>query len=119
MNVSRRNFLKVSGGTLLLGSVGINLDPVKAYAQTLRIKDAKESYTICPYCSVGCGITAYVKDGKSSIPKATLSIPSMKDTLSERGIALSDGEQSPESNKTSLPCCRRERVERGGMGLGP
>jgi len=64
MNVSRRNFLKLSGGTFALGSLGVNLDPVKAYAQTLRIKNAKETFTICPYCSVGCGIIVHTSAGK-------------------------------------------------------
>lgn len=64
MNVSRRNFLKLSGGTLALGSLGVTLDPVKAYAQTLRIKNAKETFTICPYCSVGCGIIVHTSGGK-------------------------------------------------------
>lgn len=64
MNVSRRNFLKLSGGTLVLGSLGVNLDPVKAYAQGLRIKNAKETFTICPYCSVGCGIIVHTAEGK-------------------------------------------------------
>jgi len=64
MNVSRRNFLKLSGGTLALGSLGVTLDPVKAYAQTLRIKNAKETLTICPYCSVGCGIIVHTLEGK-------------------------------------------------------
>jgi len=88
MNVSRRNFLKVSGGTLLLGSVGINLDPVKAYAQTLRIKDAKESYTVCPYCSVGCGITAYVKDGKIINTEGDPEHPINEGTLCPKGASL-------------------------------
>jgi len=64
MAVSRRDFLKISGGTLVLGSLGINLDPVKAYAQELRIKNAKVTTTICPYCSVGCSIIVHTKDGK-------------------------------------------------------
>ena len=64
MNVSRRNFLKLSGGALALGSLGVNLEPAKAYAQTLRIKNAKETFTICPYCSVGCGIIVHTSGGK-------------------------------------------------------
>ncbi len=64
MNVSRRSFLKLSGGTLVAGSLGINLDPVRAYAQTLRIKSAKETLTICPFCSVGCGIIVHTQEGK-------------------------------------------------------
>ena len=88
MNVSRRNFLKVSGGTLLLGSVGITLEPVKAYAQTLRIKDAKESYTICPYCSVGCGIVVHVKDGKVINAEGDSEHPINEGTLCSKGASL-------------------------------
>ena len=64
MAVSRRDFLKISGSSVVLGSLGVNLDPAKAYAQGLRIKDAKQTYTVCPFCSVGCGIIVHTKDGK-------------------------------------------------------
>jgi formate dehydrogenase major subunit len=64
MDVSRRNFLKISGTTLVLSTLGVNLEPAKAYAQGLRIKNAKETYTICPYCSVGCGIIVHTINGK-------------------------------------------------------
>ncbi len=64
MDISRRNFLKLSGGTLALSTLGVNLEPAKAYAQGLRIKNAKETQTICPYCSVGCGIIVHSVEGK-------------------------------------------------------
>jgi formate dehydrogenase major subunit len=64
MGVSRRDFLKLSGGTVLVASLGVNLDPAKAYAKDLRIKNAKQSTTVCPYCSVGCGILVYTENGK-------------------------------------------------------
>lgn len=64
MDISRRNFLKLSGGTLVISTLGVNLDPAKAYAQGLRTKNAKETYTICPYCSVGCGIIVHTLEGK-------------------------------------------------------
>lgn len=64
MDVSRRNFLKLSGSAVALSTLGINLEPVKAYAQGLRIKNAKETQTICPYCSVGCGIIVHSVEGK-------------------------------------------------------
>ena len=64
MGISRRNFLKLSGGTLALSTLGVNLEPAKAYAQGLRIKNAKETQTICPYCSVGCGIIVHSVEGK-------------------------------------------------------
>jgi len=68
MKVNRRDFLKISAGTaagvMVLG-LGMDLKPVKAYAQTLRIRYARESTTICPYCGVGCGIIVHASKGAS------------------------------------------------------
>lgn len=64
MAVSRRDFLKISGGSLLAGSMAAGIKPAEAEASELKIKGAKETYTICPYCSVGCGIVVHTKDGK-------------------------------------------------------
>jgi len=88
MNITRRSFLKVTGGTLLLGSLGVNLDPVKAYAQTLRIKAAKETTTICPYCSVGCGIIVHTKNGKVINTEGDLDHPINEGTLCSKGASL-------------------------------
>jgi formate dehydrogenase major subunit len=59
--LSRRDFLRVSAagvapGTALgsLIGIGASLAPATARAQQLRIKDAKATPSICPYCSVGC-----------------------------------------------------------------
>ena len=59
MNVTRRDFLKLSGVTVAgatLGQLGFDLAPIEAYAAELRIKRARETPTICCFCSVGCGI---------------------------------------------------------------
>lgn len=62
MDVSRREFLVISGAVgagLALSSLGIDLGPAKAYADELKVKkvkSAKQSTTICPYCAVGCGL---------------------------------------------------------------
>ena len=88
MGVSRREFMKISGSTVLLGSLGINLDPAKAYAQGLRIKDAKETKTICPYCSVGCGILVHTKDGKVVNTEGDPDHPINEGTLCSKGASL-------------------------------
>jgi formate dehydrogenase major subunit len=88
MGVSRRDFMKISGSTVLLGSLGINLDPAKAYAQGLRIKDAKQTYTVCPYCSVGCGILVYTKDGKVVNTEGDPDHPINEGTLCSKGASL-------------------------------
>ncbi len=88
MEVSRRDFMKISGSTVLLGSLGINLDPAKAYAQGLRIKDAKETHTVCPYCSVGCGIIVHTKDGKVVNTEGDPDHPINEGTLCSKGASL-------------------------------
>ena len=64
MDVSRRGFLKISGAALAASGIGISLKPVSAYAQPLKIMYAKETTTICPYCSVGCSIIVSTRNGK-------------------------------------------------------
>ncbi len=88
MGVSRREFMKISGGTVLLGSLGVNLDPAKAYAQGLRIKDAKQTTTVCPYCSVGCGIIVHAKDGKVINTEGDPDHPINEGTLCSKGSSL-------------------------------
>jgi formate dehydrogenase major subunit len=56
MRITRRCFLKVSGTVLVTSGFGVSIKPVSAYAKPLKIKYAKETTTICPYCSVGCSI---------------------------------------------------------------
>jgi len=61
--VSRREFLQISaagiGPATALGSLlglGASLVPAAARAQQLRIRDAKATPSVCPYCSVGCAM---------------------------------------------------------------
>jgi formate dehydrogenase major subunit len=48
------------GGGVALSTLGFNLGPTRAYADELskmdRIKVARQSTTICCYCSCGCGL---------------------------------------------------------------
>jgi formate dehydrogenase major subunit len=63
MKITRRGFLTLSGavgGGIALSSLGLNLNPTRAYADELdkmnRVKIAKQTITTCCYCSVGCGL---------------------------------------------------------------
>jgi formate dehydrogenase major subunit len=63
MKVTRREFLVGSGaliGGLALSSLGIDLSPVIAYAEEMKkidkVKSARETTSVCCYCSVGCGL---------------------------------------------------------------
>lgn len=89
MGVSRRDFLKLSGSAALVASLGVNLDPAKAYAKDLRIKNAKQSTTVCPYCSVGCGIVVYTENGKIINTEGDPDHPISEGTLCAKGSSVS------------------------------
>lgn len=88
MDLSRRTFLKLSTGSLLISSLGIDLSASRAYAQTLRIKNAKETLTICPYCSVGCGIIVHSQDGKVINTEGDPDHPINEGSLCSKGQSL-------------------------------
>jgi formate dehydrogenase major subunit len=72
MKITRRTFLKISGATAagtLMGGLGFDLASAQVYAQELRIKGAKETTSICCFCSVGCGIIVYT-DAKGKVINA-------------------------------------------------
>jgi len=60
MKVSRRSFLQLSALGAGAGALGLDLSPAYAAVRQLKIQDAKEFKTVCPYCAVGCGTIAYV-----------------------------------------------------------
>ena len=88
MGVSRRDFLKISGSTLLLGPLAA---PGSAEAQEResRIKGAKQTTTVCPYCSVGCGIIVHTKDGKVVYTEGDPDHPINEGTLCPKGASIS------------------------------
>jgi len=94
MDVSRRDFLRLSiataGGTALSGLVGsgVNLGPVVAQAQELRIKNAKVTPSVCPYCSVGCGTLIYTENGRIVNIEGDPRSPHNEGTLCPKGAAI-------------------------------
>lgn len=63
MEISRRRFLSMSGAIgsgVALSSLGLDLTALKAHAAELnkmdRVRNAKQSISICCYCSVGCNV---------------------------------------------------------------
>ena len=95
MKVNRRQFLKVSAGTaagVMAFGLGVDLKPVKSYARTLKIRYAKESTTICPYCAVGCGIIVHTDkgaDGKVINTEGDPDNPINEGALCSKGSSLS------------------------------
>ncbi len=94
MTVSRRDFMRMSAGAgsgtafaSLLG-VGVNLAPSIAAAQELRIKDAKTTPSICPYCSVGCATLVRTIEGRIVNIEGDPRSPHNEGCLCPKGAAI-------------------------------
>lgn len=48
----------------MAAGLGFNLDTVRAETVSLRIANAKETTSICCFCSGGCGLICHTVDGK-------------------------------------------------------
>src|SRR4030042_2928834 len=92
MKITRRAFLKISGATAagtVMSGLGFDLSPAEVYAQELRIKGAKETTSICCYCSVGCGIIVHTDDkGKVINSEGDPDHPISEGALCAKGSAL-------------------------------
>ena len=89
MGITRRDFLKYSGGTAVAGAV-TGLTPAKSRAsqRTNRIKGAQATTTICPYCAVGCGMIVHTKDGKVINIEGDPEHPVNRGALCSKGASL-------------------------------
>jgi formate dehydrogenase major subunit len=107
MGVSRRDFLKLSGSSLLLGTLSTNAN-AEEKERELRIKGAKETTTICPYCSVGCGIIVHTKDGKVVNTEGDPDHPISEGTLCPKGSSLFQLANNP--TRASKPLYRAPKA---------
>jgi formate dehydrogenase major subunit len=93
MEISRRDLLRLSvaggAGTALGGLIasGVDLAPVVAQAQQLRIKDAKVTPSVCPFCSVGCATLVHTIDGQIVNIEGDPRSPHNEGTLCPKGAA--------------------------------
>src|SRR5208283_989811 len=66
MEATRRDFLKLAtiGGTAAT-VFGFDLQPAYAELRSLKIAQASETRSTCPYCSVSCGVIIYTLGDKA------------------------------------------------------
>ncbi|UCG81390.1 MAG: twin-arginine translocation signal domain-containing protein [Desulfobacterales bacterium] len=90
MNVSRRDFLKISGAAtagLMMGSL-FDLAPIKAYAVKNPPQWDQVKTSICCYCAVGCGLLV----GTSSTDSDAVYVQGDPDHPINRGSLCSKGQ---------------------------
>jgi formate dehydrogenase major subunit len=89
VKLSRRSFLKLSGATVTAAALtGLGFKVRSASAAPLRIAEAKETTTICPYCGVGCGIVCHSINGKVVNCEGDPDHPINLGSLCSKGSAL-------------------------------
>jgi formate dehydrogenase major subunit len=69
---TRRDFMKIgAAGAAAVGVSSLGFDAAVAEARTvkqeLRIKGAKVSHSVCPYCAVGCSLLAYTRKNGNGV----------------------------------------------------
>jgi formate dehydrogenase major subunit len=93
MVISRRDVLRLSvagGGVTALGGLigsGVNLGPVVAQAQELRIAKATVTPSVCPFCSVGCATLVHTIGGQIVNIEGDSRSPHNEGTLCPKGAA--------------------------------
>jgi formate dehydrogenase major subunit len=94
--MDRRTFIKttVVGGTAVT-AFGFSLASVRAQTQALKIARTSETRSICPYCSVSCGVIIHTLGDKSKNATAQVvhvegdpDAPINRGTLCPKGASL-------------------------------
>jgi len=98
--VTRRQFLKITGTTLVgssLALMGFSPGPALAEVRQFKLARATETRNTCPYCSVACGVLMYgLGDGAKNARASIFHIegdpdhPVNRGTLCPKGAALVD-----------------------------
>ncbi len=96
MSITRRDFLKTIGaGVAIAGVAGSPEAASGAPVPEAKIKGAQAVTSICPYCGVGCGLVAYVKDGKLVGVEGDPEHPINQGSLCSKGQAVFEIVTSP------------------------
>jgi formate dehydrogenase major subunit len=85
---NRRQFFRGAGMTVgSLAGLGLDLKPVRAAVPKLKIRDARQVPSICPYCAVGCSQIISVRDGQIVNIEGNPDSPINRGTLCPKGAA--------------------------------
>ncbi len=99
MELSRRDFLKVSGAGVgsLFAVAGLpGATQAAGEDKTFRLhKRISETWSICPYCAVGCGIILASQDGRVTNCEGDPDHPINKGSLDPKSVATAQLVNNP------------------------
>ncbi|HWI60472.1 MAG TPA: hypothetical protein VNT75_01395 [Symbiobacteriaceae bacterium] len=109
MTISRRDLLKkgvAAGGLLSLLESGVaSADSNRG--DEFKVSDTKEIRTVCPYCSVGCGILMYVRNGEIISAQGDPDHPINEGGLCSKGASVTNLRLVADKNGKYAPNPRR------------
>jgi formate dehydrogenase major subunit len=71
-----------------MAALGIDLRPAQARAWALRIAEARQYPSVCPYCAVGCDTLIFAQDGQILDIEGDPNSPINQGTLCPKGAAI-------------------------------
>ena len=95
MSVTRRDFLRITGGGLVGSGLGTGLAANDARAASFKLETATKTATICPYCSVGCGLVVESRGGEVINIEGDNAHPINRGTLCPKGASISQLHDNP------------------------
>jgi formate dehydrogenase major subunit len=95
LGVTRRNFLKISLGTLVAGSATTTGGAEERLPDLRNAVATRQVTSVCPYCAVGCGIVLGMDKGKVVHVEGDRDHPINQGSLCLKGQALPQLANSP------------------------
>jgi len=87
--LTRRGFLKLIGTSVAASGLNLTLSgSVRAFEGKLKIANAKENFSVCCYCAVGCGLIIHTENGKVINIEGNPDSPINRGSLCSKGSAL-------------------------------
>lgn len=104
INVTRRGFLKLSGLSVAVFATGLGFDLKEAQAKgfALKLEGCTKIPSICHFCSGGCGLLLYVKDGKLVHLEGDPDNPINEGALCSKAASLEQVAYSPDRPKRPM-----------------
>lgn len=95
MKTDRRGFLATLAATIFGSGLATAAETKGAPQRALKISGARQTTTICQFCSVGCGLVVSVKDGKVVNIEGDPEHPINEGTLCSKGMDLIETVNNP------------------------
>lgn len=93
MSVTRREFFRLAGAGA--AAAAVTQVPGEAEAREPNLAGAARTTTVCPYCSVGCGLAVYTRQGEVVHIQGDPDHPINRGTLCPKGASLRQLRENP------------------------